>query len=172
MVSVHEQINRFLNIKYLPFVNSSTINAFEYIVLPYFGPQSDKLRLEVSEILKKYFTTAEFKIISLNKSTTGQFFNFKDKLPRAMLSSIIYSFSCERFSSNHVGMDSRNLYKRIAEHTGRSFRTNSLLSHQPHFAIRDHTFGCNSPISINQFKIINSNFQSIKFENYSHYTFC
>ena len=66
-------------------------NAFKYIVLPYFGPQSDKLKLEVFEILKKYFTVVDFKIISLNKSTIGQFFNFKDKLPRAMLSSIIYS---------------------------------------------------------------------------------
>ena len=73
-----------------------------------------------------------------------------------MLSSIIYSFSYERWSSNYVGMTSRNFYKRIAEHAGRSFRTNSLLSHPPHSAIRDHTFGCNSPISINQFKIIDS----------------
>ena len=154
--SVHKQINRFLNTKYLPTVDSSSNNAFKYIVLPYFGPQSDKLKLEVSEILKKYFTGVDFKIISLNKSTIGQFFNFKDKLPRAMLSSIIYSFSCERCSSNYVGMTSRNFYKRIAEHAGRSFRTNSLLSHPPHSAIRDHTFGCNSPISINQFKIIDS----------------
>ena len=53
-------------------------------------------------------------------------------------------------------MTSRNFYKRIAEHAGRSFRTNSLLSHPPHSAIRDHTFGCNSSISINQFKIIDS----------------
>ena len=43
--------------------------------------QSDKLKLEVSEIIKKYFTAVDFKIISLNKSITGQFFNFKDKLP-------------------------------------------------------------------------------------------
>ena len=35
-------------------------------------------------------------------------------------------------------------------------RTYSLLSHPPLSAIRDHTFGCNSPISINQFKIIDS----------------
>ena len=55
----------------------------------------------------------------------------------------------------YVGMTSRNFYK-IAEQAGRSFRTNSLLSHPPHSAIRDHTFGCNSPISINQFKIIDS----------------
>ena len=41
-----------------------------YIVLPYFGPRSDKLKLEVSEILKKYFTAVDFEIISLNKSKT------------------------------------------------------------------------------------------------------
>ena len=125
--SVHKQINRFLNTKYLPTVDSSSNNAFKYIVLSYFGPQSDKLKLEVSEILKKYFTAVNFKIISLYKSTIGQFFNFKDKLARAMLSSIIYSFSCERCSSNYVGMTSRNFYKRIAEHAGRIFRTAYLL---------------------------------------------
>ena len=68
-----------------------------------------------------------------------------------MLSSIIYSCS-----SNYVSMASRNFYKRIVEHAGRSFRSNSLLSHPPHSAIRDHTYGCNSPISINQFKMIDS----------------
>ena len=53
-------------------------------------------------------------------------------------------------------MTSRYFYKRIAEHAGRSFRTNSLLSHPPYSAIRDHTFGFNSPISINRFKILDS----------------
>ena len=83
MVSVHflsyKQINRFLNTKYLPTVDSSKNNAFKYIVFPYFGPQSDKLKLEVSEILKKYFTAVDFQIISHNKSTIGQLIN----LPRA-----------------------------------------------------------------------------------------
>ena len=58
--------------------------------------------------------------------------------------------------TNSISMqyDSRNFNKRIAEHAGRSFRTNSLLSHPPHSAIRDHVFGCNSPISINKFQMI------------------
>ena len=61
--SVHKQINKFLNTKYLPTVDLSSNNAFKYIVLPYFGPQSDKLKLEVSEILKKHFTGVDFKVI-------------------------------------------------------------------------------------------------------------
>ena len=154
---VQHQINVFLRKKLenpVSDYNSSILS--KYIVLPYFGPQSDKLRTEISTILHKYFNSVDFKFISLNKLTIGNFFNYKDRLPRAMLSSIIYKFSCEQCSSSYVGMTSRNFYKRIAEHSGRSFRTNSLLSHPPHSAIRDHTSSCQSPISINQFKVIDS----------------
>ena len=152
---VRKHINSFLSNRYSSHVNSSS-DSFKYVVLPYFGSQSDKLKIDVVRILKKYFTNDNFKIISVNKFSIGNFFYFKDKLPRGLLSSVIYSFSCERCSSDYVGMTARNLYKRVAEHAGSSFRTNIPLSQPPHSSIREHTSICNSPISINQFKIIDS----------------
>ena len=152
---IYKQINFFLSKMFSPPINSPKVH-FKYIVLPYFGAQSENLKTELSIVLNKYFLTEKFRIILINPFSIGNFFNFKDHLPRGMQSSVIYSFCCEQCSSSYIGMTSRNLYKRVAEHAGRSFRTNSLLSHPSHSSIREHTTHCQSPISINNFKIIQS----------------
>ena len=77
-----------------------------------------------------------------------------------MLSSVIYLYRCANncASGAYVGMTSRNLYNRVAEHGGRSFRTGKHLSHPPHSAIREHAGNsqCASPVNINSFKIVTS----------------
>lgn len=118
--------------------------------------QSDKLRIDVLKLLSKYFTNDYFRLIPVNKFSIGSFFNHKDKLPLDMLSSVVYKFCCEHCSSGYVGMTSHNLYKRVAEHAGRSFRTGSNLSVPPHSAIRDHSNNCNIPINLNSFTILDS----------------
>ena len=116
--------------------------------------------IDIYKILNKYVKCQKFRIICVNKFTIGSFFNYKDKLPPSMLSSVIYHFRCatECASGAYVGMTSRNLYKRVAEHAGRSYRTNKLLSHPPHSSIREHTGNsqCSSPVNINNFKVISS----------------
>ena len=71
-----------------------------------------------------------------------------------MLSSVIYHFSCGQCPSDYVSMTSRNLYMRIAEHAGRSYRSNRNLASPPHSSIRDHTEQCNVPITLDNFKIL------------------
>ena len=153
-------INSFLNAKYsnVPHV---TKDLCLYYSFPYFGQQSNKMQTDILKVLNKYFIKCNFRIVLVNKFTIGNFFNFKDKLPLSMLSSVVYHFSCANnncASGAYVGMTSRNLYKRVAEHAGRSFRTGVPLTQPPHSSIREHTSSnlCNSPININNFKIINS----------------
>ena len=45
---------------------------------------------------------------------------------------------------------------RVAQHSGRSFRSNRLLTTPPHSNIRDHTFNCHSPITLENATILNS----------------
>ena len=78
-----------------------------YASLPYFGPQSEKLKAELSKLLNKYFPQHNFRIILVNKFTIGSFFRFKDKLPVNMLSSVIYEFSCAQCASDYIGMTTR-----------------------------------------------------------------
>ena len=45
-----------------------------YFSLPYFGPQSDKLKKEILSSFDKYFVNLNVKIVFTNKFTIGSFF--------------------------------------------------------------------------------------------------
>jgi hypothetical protein len=77
-------------------------------------------------------------------------------LPVHMRSSLVYQFRCAQCASAYVGMTSRNLYSRIAEHKGRSCRTGQLLSRPPHSAVRTHAEQCDVPVSDSDFRVLAS----------------
>ena len=98
-----------------------------------------------------------------NGFTIGSLFNYKDRLPFDLQSSIVYQYSCARCASGtYVGSTIRSIHMRIAEHRGRSFRTGKLLANPPHSAIRDHALHCGKTISSTDFKVIGQE----KNENY------
>ena len=100
--------------------------------LPYFGYQSEKLRIELSKWLSKYFWCINFHIIHVNNYEIGSLFSYKDKLPISLQSSLVYKFSCTQCVSEYVGSTMRMLHTRVAEHAGKSFRTGALLTSPPH----------------------------------------
>ena len=54
-------------------------------------------------------------------------------------------------------MTTRNLYTRVAEHCGQSFRTGRALTQPPHSAVRDHVnSNCKTTLSDQNFKILAS----------------
>ena len=76
-------------------------------------------------------------------------------------SSIIYQYSCPNAcGSGYIGMTARNLYMRIGEHAGKSFRTGNAISTPVHSTISDHNITClpSGPdnVNINNFKILYS----------------
>jgi hypothetical protein len=127
-----------------------------YFVLPFFGTQSEKLKKDLVSLLSKYFPQIEFKVILVNKYKIGSIFNFKDRLPKSMLSSIIYKHCCARCASEYVGSTTRALGVRVAEHAGRSFRTNVPLASPPHSAIRTHAEKCDLPVRLDDFIVVSS----------------
>ena len=55
-----------------------------------------------------------------------------------------------------MGSTTRLLASRVAEHSGRSFRTNKILAHPSHSNIREHARTCGTPIIIDNFTILDS----------------
>ena len=53
----------------------------------------------------------------------------------------------------YIGSTMRTLHTRVAEHAGRSFRTEALLT-SPHSNIRAHALSCSSPVAIDNFNIL------------------
>ena len=154
------KINKFLMKALAPTLNNDlqTLNnpQIVYCVLPYFGSQSEKLKKDVLVLLEKYFSNVNFNLILVNNFRIANLFSFKDKLPISMRSSLVYEFSCSRCESMYIGSTTRTLGARVAEHIGRSYRTERILASPSHSAIRDHSFSCDSKVDISNFKILSS----------------
>ena len=70
-------------------------------------------------------------------------------------SSIIYKYSCAHCASgSYVGLTTRALHMRIAEHQGISFRSRNTSQNPVSSAIRDHSLKCSKQISSSDFSII------------------
>ena len=156
---VYSVIKSFLNNKIVQSESTSlNLNTDEktklYFVFPYFGQQSEKMSNELSAIFNKYFPDFDIKLVLINRYTIGNFFKYKDNIPKGVRSSLIYEFCCARCASRYVGSTCRNLYMRVAEHCGRSFRTGAILTSPPQSAVRSHAEQCDSTIDLANFKII------------------
>ena len=94
------------------------------------------------------------KIILVNSFKISNLFNYKDKLPKAVQTSLIYKFSCSQCESTYVGSTIRTLQSRVREHAGRSYRTNQPLTNPPQSAVRDHSDRCGPDVDIDSFSIL------------------
>ena len=158
-------INEFLNKIYDPPIKVLTVQKLKkYIVLPYFGIQSEKLKKELSASLSKFYPYMEANIILVNQLTTGSFFKYKDRIPYACQSSVVYAFSCASCDASYIGSTKRSLHCRVEQHRGRSHRTGMWLSRPDPSAIRSHAENCNCSFSIKDFKVIGreSNVQHLR----------
>ena len=159
---INSQINKFLNKTYIPSVNTDSINETLYFSLPYFGPQSDKMKQELSKSLAPLYPNYSLQFVLVNPLKIGSFFNHKDQIPSCLRSSVIYKFCCAcRDAPSYVGCTSRHLFQRIAEHQGISSRTGNPLSTPPFSSIRQHTQSCNSTITDANFSILKSTNNSL-----------
>ena len=149
---VQSQIN-----KYLTNVNSSNSNSSSienlYISFPYFGQQSEKFKIEISKLFQKFFNDVKINIILSNKNTIGSYFPYKDRLPIGMRSSIVYQYCCATCSHHYIGSSMRNLYMRVSEHQGKSYRTGNAIQNC-NSSIFDHKFSCDTQINANDFTIL------------------
>ena len=120
--------------------------------------ESEKMRIELCNLLKQYFPTIKFNIILVNHHTKGSLFKHKDTLHKGVRSAVAYIYQCSKCGAQYIGSTIRNLSTRAAEHTGVSVRTGLPLSQPSHSHIHDHVISCNSnQISLDHFSIIGTN---------------
>ena len=156
--SIYSRIRRFLDEKFLPgkIIDPSSTPDCNYIKLPYFGYKSEKMRSELHSFLNS-ITSVNYKIILVNNFKISNIFNYKDILPKAAQSSVVYKYSCAQCASAYVGSTTRSLQSRVREHAGRSIRTNQPLSSPNQSSIRDHSDRCGSDIELDSFQILRKN---------------
>ena len=108
---------------------------------------------QLSSLFTKYINDIQFNILLINNFKISSFFHYKVRLPKDLQASLIYKFSCVRCTSEYIGSTTRALCVRVAEHAGRSHRTNHLLTSPPYFSIRELLA---YPVSLDNFSILGS----------------
>ena len=128
-----------------------------YISFPYYGYISERLRVDIINIVNKYYPQIDIKLIFTNKFSIGSLFKYKENLPTPLCSGVVYTYQCALCNECYTGSTTRQLQCRIAEHMGRSVRTNRPLNKTSASAIYDHSFKSGHAIKSEYFKIISRN---------------
>ena len=124
---VQRLTKQFLNkIFTTPKINVSTVSKDTiFVKLPFLGSSSYILKRKITELFNRHYTTVDVKFFFTNH-TIGSFFKFKDKVPQTLRSMVVYRYECGSCNAAYLGKTSRNLFMRIHEHRGYSFRSTNL----------------------------------------------
>ena len=153
--SFYREVKHFLYNIYRPRNITLTANKLDfYCSMPFIGPNINKLDNELKKCLQKYFPQIKFSFIFNNKWKIGNLTPFKDKLPDAMRSGIVYLYNCPNCQVGYLGCSSRSLKTRFCQHAGISDRTGRDLTVKVQSSIREHTLSCQSRLDISNFKIL------------------
>ena len=150
------QCRRFLN---SVFINKKLIPTVErkkqYISLPYYGQDSEKLYNGLVTTLSECYPQVRFILSLKNRFTVGSLFRLKDLVPPELRFDIIYKFTCDSCQASYVGSTRRRGRERIDQHLAISSRTDRRLSTILHSVPRKHAEDQNHPFRRDNFKIIN-----------------
>ena len=122
---IGKQLTKLLH----PTIPVITVNKkIVYFPIQFLGPQSFAFRNKLTNLLRDFYPQVTLRVIFRSDNTIQRFFRYKDRIPDALQSSIVYLYECSRCNATYIGQSKRHLRTKIAEHQGRSFRTNQHLS--------------------------------------------
>ena len=127
------------------------------IMLPFLGSISWKTKNDLFRSLKNAAPDIKLKIIFKTCRRLSSFFSFKDKLPKSLVSGVIYKYTCATCNRSYVGSTKRFWEKRLEEHIHISALTAKPLNGLQMFAPLAHVKSncCSeSKISRENFNII------------------
>ena len=126
-----------------------------WLTLPFLGKDSLLTKNKIKTLFNKCLPFANVRIIFKCNRRLSNIFTFKDKIPRNLLSHLIYSYKCTRCNSCYHGMSERHSYIRLCDHMGISWRTNKKIVGVP-TEIKSHFSRCDGTITRDEFKFLAS----------------
>ena len=112
------------------------------------------MQKDIADVLTAFYPYLDPRVILRNTFTIGSLFRFKDKVPKACSSGVIYQFCCSSCGESYIGSTVVRLRTRVCQHMGVSDRTGSMLSYPPFSSVREHALACKSSVSISDFDIL------------------
>lgn len=133
----------------------TTVNKVSvHFIFPFLGSHSFGLKNKLRKLISEHYPQVSLRVIFKPTNLLSHYFKFKDNIPDALLSSVVYKFNCSICNSAYIGQTKRHLATRIAEHRGLSVRTALPLSRPPFSAVRDHSEASGHPLSHSDFSVL------------------
>ena len=88
----------------------------ETIVLPYLGRLSLEIRNRLRKYVSKHIKSCKLNIIFRSRRHLKTLLRFKDSLPLALQSYILYRFTCRTCNCSYIGKTDRHSHIRWCEH--------------------------------------------------------
>ena len=108
------------------------------MILPFLGSISLKLKNKLTRSFKKSIPFCKLKIIFKTNRSLSSCFPFKDRLPKSLMSGVIYKYTCAECNLSYIGCSKRFWEKRLEEHLHVSALTGKPLSGLQIFAPMMH----------------------------------
>ena len=123
------------------------------IVLPFLGKLSLDLRKRLKNSISENLPFCKIRVIFKCSTRISNFFQFKDKMPYSLRSSVVYKFSCGRCNATYYGEICLHLRVRVGEHLGVSRLTDKKSKSKKSTAVKSHMHFCDHIVSVDDFKI-------------------
>jgi hypothetical protein len=112
-------VRTFLNKVFQPKLPVHTVpKKIIYFSLPFTGTHSLQIRTQINRLCRAAFPHLDIRFVFRSTKRLSTFFSFKDKIPKALKSGVVYSFTCRCCSASYVGQTTRHLHTRVSEHLG------------------------------------------------------
>ena len=120
---------RFFNKVYDKSLPVHTVPKKEVVmILPFLGSTSWTVKKELTRAFRQILPFCKLKLVFKTSNRLSSFFTFKDKLPAALDSHVIYKYTCANCNVSYVGCTKRYWEKRLEEHTHVSGLTGKPLT--------------------------------------------
>ena len=126
------------------------------LTIPFLGTTFLLLRSNLTKLLSKSFPSCKLRVVFRSSNRLSNYFNFKDKIPKSLLSGVVYKYQCGRCNSVYIGKTKRHWEKRLEEHlsisalTGKPMKTFKVWPPMEHCT----TSKCKGELSRDDFSIV------------------
>ena len=97
-------------------------------------------RTKLTRIFSSSIPLCKLKFILKSSLRIGTLFNFKDHIPKTLLSGVVYRFLCGGRNATYIGKTKQHLKKRVSKHMGVSALTGKVLKGQQYTAVKPGTY--------------------------------
>ena len=129
-------------------------NAF--VELPFLGSTSFQIRKKLQKLFSDKLKPCDLKIVCKSLVRVKSFFTFNDKLPKMLLSGLVYQFKCGSCNATYYGNTKRYFKVQICQHLDISYLTEKIVKtgNNKLRAIQEHLLCCNYSPSFEDFSIL------------------